>query len=590
MTSGARRRSLPAAALIGVVRAAIVEATLVAVGIVAVGIVAVGIVPVDLGGAALASAAGTSGSWSTMFVANLGSHSLTPIDLATGTAAPSISLGELPDALAVAPGAKTVYVVEVGSDGDGSPGRVVPLATNNYTLGKAIAVGTDPQAIAIAPDGRMAYVLNGYDAATTPATLPVTITPIDLVTRTALRPVPVGTLPLSMTMSPNGKLIYVVDSSVSHQGEPSGITPFNTSTGKAGPEIRLPQAAYPPFPVSGLVFAPDSATAYAITPSGVVPVNTATGRPGKLIGLRTSMPVALAVSPDGSTLAEVGTPVTALEQGSPYANNVTLALLSTATGGVRKVATLGDEPGAVSWQVAMAPDGSTAYVLTIAQSPSLSSLVSSQSTLVPVDVATGKAGKALDVGQSAQALAIGPGGTTVYVLAIGAYRSRSPHYGPGRARGRAAPGLRHRPTTAGPRPGRCGHRQRQEPAGGGVRGRLAPEAGPGGRYGARVALLRLRPDHAHLLGRGGVLPRQGRPSGHDAGRRRLRGVLACRRWSVEVPRVSAADLLPRTVRGPAGRPRFVGGGAHGCRLLPRLTARRRLRRSMTAHQGPKPKP
>ena len=431
MTSGARRRSLPAAALIGVVRAAIVEATLVAVGIVAVGIVAVGIVPVDLGGAALASAAGTSGSWSTMFVANLGSHSLTPIDLATGTAAPSISLGELPDALAVAPGAKTVYVVEVGSDGDGSPGRVVPLATNNYTLGKAIAVGTDPQAIAIAPDGRMAYVLNGYDAATTPATLPVTITPIDLVPRTALRPVPVGTLPLSMTMSPNGKLIYVVDSSVSHQGEPSGITPFNTSTGKAGPEIRLPQAAYPPFPVSGLVFAPDSATAYAITPSGVVPVNTATGRPGKLIGLRTSMPVALAVSPDGSTLAEVGTPVTALEQGSPYANNVTLALLSTATGGVRKVATLGDEPGAVSWQVAMAPDGSTAYVLTIAQSPSLSSLVSSQSTLVPVDVATGKAGKALDVGQSAQALAIGPGGTTVYVLAIGAYRSRSPHYGPG---------------------------------------------------------------------------------------------------------------------------------------------------------------
>ena len=354
-----------------------------------------------------------------MFVANLGSDSLTPIDLASGAAAPSIGLGELPDALAVAPGAKTVYVVEVGSDADGSPGRVVPLATNNYTLGKAIAVGTDPQAIAIAPDGRMAYVLNGYDAATTPATVPVTITPIDLVTLTALRPVPVGTLPLSMTMSPNGKWIYVVDSSVAHQGEPSGVTPFNTSTGKAGPEIKLPQAQYPPFPVSGLVFSPNSATAYAITPSGVVPVDTATGRPGKVIGLHTSMPVALAVSPDGSTLAEVGTPVTALEQGSPYGGNVTVAFLSTATGTVRKVATLGTEPGAVSWQVALAPDGSTAYVLTVAQSPSLSSLVSSQSTLVPVDVATGKAGKALDVGQSAQALVIGPGGATVYVLVIG---------------------------------------------------------------------------------------------------------------------------------------------------------------------------
>ena len=565
-----------------------VAATLAGAGTLAVGLAPVGLVPIGLGGAAPAAASGATGSWSTMFVANLGSHSLTPIDLATGAPAPSIGLGELPDALAVAPGAKTVYVVEVGSDGEGSPGRVVPLATNNYTLGKAIAVGTDPQAIAIAPDGRMAYVLNGYDAATTPATVPVTITPVDLVTRAALPPVAVGTLPLSMTMSPNGKLIYVVDSSVSHQGEPSGITPFYTSTGKAGPEIKLPQAAYPPFPVSGLVFAPDSATAYAITPSGVVPVDTATGRPGKVIGLRTSMPVALAVSANGSTLAEVGTPITALEQGSPYANNVTVAFLSTATGAVRKVAPLGDEPGAVSWQVAMAPDGSTAYVLTIAQSPSLSSLVPSQSTLVRVDVATGKEGKAIDVGQSAQALAFGPGGTTLYVLVIGPYRSGSPHDGgprpargrrhrptrPGRARGRAAPGLRRRPARAGPRPGRRGDPQRQEPAGGGVRGRLAPEGGPGGRDRARVALLRLRPDHAHLLGRGGLLGGQGRPSGHDAGRRRLRRVLSGRPWRVEVPRVGAADLLPRTVRRPAGRPRPVGRGAHGRRLLPGISVPR----------------
>ena len=178
-------------------------------------------------------------------MANLGSDSLTPIDAATGLAAPPIGLGELPDALAVAPGAKTVYVVEVGSDEDGSPGRVVPVATDNYTVGKAIAVGTDPQAIAITPNGRMAYVLNGSDAATTPATMPVTLTPIDLVTRAALHPVPVGTLPLSMTMSPNGKLIYVVDSSPGHQGEPSGITPFNTETGRAGPEIKLPQVTGP---------------------------------------------------------------------------------------------------------------------------------------------------------------------------------------------------------------------------------------------------------------------------------------------------------------------------------------------------------
>ena len=80
----------------------------------------------------------------------------------------------------MAPGAKTVYVVEVGSDERGSPGRVVPIATSNYTFGKAIAVGTGPQAIEITPDGKTAFVLNGIDAATTPASTPVTVTPIDL--------------------------------------------------------------------------------------------------------------------------------------------------------------------------------------------------------------------------------------------------------------------------------------------------------------------------------------------------------------------------------------------------------------------------
>jgi hypothetical protein len=80
----------------------------------------------------------------------------------------------------------------------------------------------------------------------------------------------------------------------------------------------------------------------------------------------------------------------------------------------------------------MAPDGSTAYVLTTTQSPSQSPLVSDQSTLISVKLATGRAGHPLDVGQSAQALIVGPNGTTVYVLVIGPYHSAPPHSGPGR--------------------------------------------------------------------------------------------------------------------------------------------------------------
>ena len=280
------------------------------------GLTAVG----GLTGLAPAAASTSVGAPSTIFVANAGSEDLTPVDVSTGVAGPAVKLGELPDALAVAPGAKTVYIVEVGSDEHGSPGRVVPMATASHALGKAIAVGTSPQAIAITPDGRTAYVLNGIDAATTPESTPVTVTPIDLVTQKALAPVKVGTLPLSMTMSPNGKLLYVVDSSTSQaeQGEPTAITPVSTATGKAGPQIKLP-AGTAPLPGSGLAFTPDSATAYAIAPTGVVRVNTATGATGKTIGLSTSTPVAIAVSPDGSTVAEVGIPITAVKRAPPTA-------------------------------------------------------------------------------------------------------------------------------------------------------------------------------------------------------------------------------------------------------------------------------
>ena len=359
-------------------------------------------------------------------MANLASHDITPIDASTGIAVRPIGLGALsPVALAVAPGAKTLYVVAVGGDEDGSPGSVIPIATATDRPGRPIAVGTSPQAIAITPNGKMAYVLNGIDAATTPETTPATVTPIDLATCTALHPIKVGTLPLSMTMSPNGKLLYVVDSSQSNPGEPSAITPVDTATDTSAPAIKLARNLVP-FSVSGLAFMSNSATAYAITSSGIVPINTATGRLGKTIGLRTSVPVAIAVTRDNSAIAEVGVPVTALEQGSPYANNVTFALLSTRTGVVGKVATLGDEPGAMSWEVAIAPNGSSAYVLATTSSPR-------ESTVIPVDLATGTAGKTIDVGRNASMLAISPNGATVFVLDSGTYVGvGSPHNTPGR--------------------------------------------------------------------------------------------------------------------------------------------------------------
>jgi DNA-binding beta-propeller fold protein YncE len=376
-------------------------------------------------------------------VANEASGDITPVDAVPGTAVPAIPIGELtppvgptkasnqlfPFSLAVAPGAKTLYVLAFGSDEYGSPGRLVPISTADYTAGAPIAVGRDPQGMAITPNGRTGYVLNGTDAATTPATTPGTVTPVDLSGGKALSPVPVGPVPLSMDMAPNGQFLYVLGSSIKDgapTGEPSTITPVSTATNRAGAVIKLP-VAMGAFPASGLVFTPNSATAYVVTASGVLPVTTSSAAVGHLVGLPTSMPVALAVTPNGATLVEVGTPITAREKGSPYADNVTLALISTATGKVGKVVTLGSEPGAVSWKVLVAPDGLMAYVLVSAQNPSASPLVSDQSTVIPVDLATAKAAKAIDVGTNAQTMALGPGASTLYVLDSGSYN------GPGAA-------------------------------------------------------------------------------------------------------------------------------------------------------------
>ena len=387
-----------------------------------------------------------------------------------------------------------------------------------------------------------------------------------------------------MTLSPNGKLVYVVDSSASGPGEPAGITPVDAATDKAGPEIKLPQSSTP-FPVSGLMFSPDSATAYAITPSGIVPVNTATHVAGKPIGLRTAMPVAMAVTPDGSTLAEVGTPITAREPGSPYANNVTLALLSTATGTVRKVVTLGDEPGAVAWKVVISPNGSTAYVLVTTQSPSQSPLVSSQSTVIAVDLATAKAAKPLDVGQGAQTLAMSPNGGTVYVLVTGPYHNSSPHYGPGSVVPIAtATGTLGKPVPVGELPQALAISQppldqvQDLVATSTIKSQLglpsrwlALEGHPGGRDRGTGA-LRLRPDDPGLLGRGVVRPGQGRPTGADAGCRSVRGLLPGQGERVEVPRCVLAHYLQGAFGRPARRTRALGCGADGRHLLPVLTA------------------
>lgn len=83
----------------------------------------------------------------TLYLAD--SQGITPVNLASGSAGKSISVGKSQAGflhIAITPDGKTAYVVVWGE-----PGTVVPIATATNTAGTPIEVGDGPYAIAITP-------------------------------------------------------------------------------------------------------------------------------------------------------------------------------------------------------------------------------------------------------------------------------------------------------------------------------------------------------------------------------------------------------------------------------------------------------
>ena len=66
--------------------------------------------------------------------------------------------------------------------------------------------------------------------------LGATVTPIDLTTQTAGTPIPVGSNPAGIAVTPDGKTAYVTNSD-SHD-----VTPIDTATNTAGTPISVPSA------------------------------------------------------------------------------------------------------------------------------------------------------------------------------------------------------------------------------------------------------------------------------------------------------------------------------------------------------------
>lgn len=123
----------------------------------------------------------------TLYVASFGADSVTPIDTATGRPGRPLPAGYAPDAVAATSGG--VYAV------DGNADEITRLGT-----GVATQVGYSPDAIAV--DGTTGYVVNTIDG---------TVTPVDVRTGKAARPLNVGAYSYPTVITITGQTAVVIE-------------------------------------------------------------------------------------------------------------------------------------------------------------------------------------------------------------------------------------------------------------------------------------------------------------------------------------------------------------------------------------------
>jgi YVTN family beta-propeller protein len=308
----------------------------------------------------------------------------------------------------------TVYVANGGSD------NVTPIQTATNTPGAPIPAGSQPFAIAITPDGKTAYVPNSVSG---------TVTPIDTATNTPGAPIPVGSEPFAIAITPDGKTAYVANYF-------SGtVTPIQTATNTPGAPIPVGKEPDP------IAITPDGKTVYVANEGSdsVTPIQTATNTAEAPIAAG-GQPSDIAITPDGKTVyvanifrgtvtpidTATNTPGAPIPVGNnpdrlaitPDGKTVYVANANYTgyfAGTVTPIATATNTPGApipvgtYPWNIAITPDGKTAYVV----NANTSSYVAS--TVTPIDTTTNTPGAPIPVGNEPNAIAITPDGKTAYV-------------------------------------------------------------------------------------------------------------------------------------------------------------------------------
>jgi hyaluronoglucosaminidase len=283
---------------------------------------------------------------------------ITPVDVVTRRVRSQVPVGSLPSAFAYTAGQRALLVAAQGVD------TLSEIDPSTHRVLHSVTVGVEPDAVAVAPGGTrdqgIALVAN-MDSND--------VTPVDLGTWRAGKPIPVGNEPVGVTVSvgPAGATAFVADFG-SNQ-----VTPIDVRTLQAGAAIAVGPGPQTVAVSTGQVLVGNFSN------STMTAINATTLQPAKAVPLPLN-PTAMTVSASGTTYVCGGAAVVP----------VTVTALGPDVGTAIAV------PGAAQG-IALTEDGTVAWVTEQA------------GTVIPVTLATGKLGKPLHLGGHPSAIVIGAG-------------------------------------------------------------------------------------------------------------------------------------------------------------------------------------
>jgi len=204
------------------------------------------------------------------------------IDTGPGKEVARIATGETPLSVLMTPDERYLFVANTGSQG-ASDNRITVIETATHQIAKVITVGTSPLDLAVSVDGKYVYVTNSQGGS---------VSVIDVASLTELRRLSVSTAgdgPYGIAVSKDGSRLYVTDI------DANTVRVLNANTGANVAQVNVVSSP------RSLMLSPDGTRLYVAGFDGDVGVvNTVTNTMDQVVDTGTASVFRVAVSPDGA--------------------------------------------------------------------------------------------------------------------------------------------------------------------------------------------------------------------------------------------------------------------------------------------------